>query len=160
MSLWVREGRRRWQRVRGLPPYHPPKFLRIAPSREGPAWWLLWTVGPDYGADALPELLDALLQAISTMPGRPELHRVRGEHLEPVEGISPFPPQAVRNPGLILQRVEVEPPRWLLTMYLARKRGEILVAEEEKYLGGWWASLLALKEACRSTTGGPPAGSC
>ncbi|MBC7222176.1 hypothetical protein H5T56_04265 [Candidatus Bipolaricaulota bacterium] len=149
MGLWVREGRRRWERVRGLPSYRPPNFLRISPSREGPAWWLSWTIGPDFGADALPELLEALLQATSAMPGRMELQKVQGERLEPIERIEPFPPQAVRVPGLLFQRVEVEPARWLLTLYLARRAGKLLVAGEEKYLGGWWASLFALKQACQ-----------
>lgn len=149
MSLWVREGRRRWQKVRGLPTYRPPVFLRIAPSREGPPWWLSWTIGPDFGADALPELLEALLRATSSMPGKLGLQRVRGPYLEPIERIDPFPPQAVRAPGLLFQKVEVEPAQWLLTLYLARNAGKILVAEEEKYLGGWWASLSALKRACQ-----------
>ncbi|MGB9860771.1 MAG: hypothetical protein ACPLRP_00390 [Candidatus Bipolaricaulaceae bacterium] len=149
MGLWVREGRRRWQKVRGLPPYQPPVFLRITPAREGPPWWLSWTIGPDFGADALPELLEALLQATSSMPGKLELKRVHGQHLEQIEGIEPFPPQAVLSPGLLFQKVGVEPARWLLTIYLARSAGKILVAEEEKYLGGWWASLLALKRACQ-----------
>jgi hypothetical protein len=149
MSLWVREGRRRWQKVRVLPSYRPPVFLRITPSREGPAWWLFWTIGPDFGADALPELLEALLQATSSLPGKVELQRVHGPYLEQVEQIEPFSPQAVRAPGLLFQKVEAEPARWLLTIYLARSVGKIVVAEEEKYLGGWWASLSALKRACQ-----------
>jgi len=149
MSLWVREGRRRWQKVRVLPSYRPPVFLRITPSREGPAWWLFWTIGPDFGADALPELLEALLQATSSLPGKVELQRVHGPYLEQVEQIEPFSPQAVRAPGLLFQKVETEPARWLLTIYLARSVGKIVVAEQEKYLGGWWASLSALKRACQ-----------
>jgi len=149
MSLWMREGRRRWQRVRGLPSYRPPRFLRISPSREGPPWWLSWTIGPDFGADALPELLEALLHSTSVMPGRLELQRMEEGRFAQVERIEPFPPQAVHAPGLLFQQVELDPARWLLTLYLARTRGKLLVVEEEKYLGGWWASLFALKEACQ-----------
>ncbi len=147
MGLWVREGRRRWERVRGLPSYRPPNFLRITPSREGPAWWLSWTIGPDFGADALLELLEALLQSTTVLPGRIELQKVHGGNLEPVERIEPFPPQAVRAPGLLFQKVE--PAQWLLTLYLARSTGKLLVVGEERYLGGWWASLFALKQACQ-----------
>lgn len=154
MALWAREGRRRWEAVRALPPYSPPSFLRIAPSREGPAWWLSWTVGPDFGADALPELLEALLRATTSLPSPPELKRVVGEHLEPVEEIPPFSPQAVRQPGLLLQRVHVQPARWLLLLHLARAKGKVLVPEVDRYLvGGWWASLVALKRACEGGRG-------
>jgi hypothetical protein len=159
MGLWVRKGRRRWERIRGLPIYRPPVFLRLSPSPREPAWRLSWTTGPDFGADALPELLDALLQAASVPPGGPGLRRISGSHWEPVEGISPFSPQAVRPPGLRLQKVEVDPPRWLLTLSLAQSKGGLFVLHEEKYLGGWWASLLALKRACQGE-GGPPAGPC
>lgn len=154
MALWVRQGRRRWEAVRALPPYSPPSFVRIAPSKEGPPWWLSWTVGPDFGADALPELLDALLQATTALPGPPELKRVVGEKLEPVEEIPPFPPQAVRQPGLLLQRVQIHPARWLLLMHLTRSVDKLLVPEVERYVaGGWWASLLALKRACEGGGG-------
>lgn len=76
-----------------------------------------------------------------------ELRKVVGDRLEPVERIEPFPPQAVRAPGLLF--LEVEPARWLLTLHLARTVGKLLVAGEEKYLGGWWASLSALNQACQ-----------
>lgn len=158
MGLWVKEGRRRWKRVRGLPKYRPPVFLRVSPSPHGPAWELSWPIGPDFGADALPELLSALLQAASVMPGRVGLYKVVGDQVEETEGIPTFAPQAVRVPGLLFQRVAVEPARWLLTLYLTRPVGKLLVASAEKYLGGWWASLWALKGACRGE-GGPPAGS-
>lgn len=156
MGLWVREGRRRWGPIRVLPPYHPPVFLRIAPARGGPPWWLSWTIGPDFGADALPELLEALLRAARTLPGRPELHRVVGGRLALVEGIPPFSPQSVRSPGLFFQRVQVDPARWLLTLHLARPSGRVVVPEKERYLGGWWASLSALREACQAEEGPPP----
>lgn len=149
MALWVREGRRRWEMVRALPPYSPPSFLRIAPAREGPAWWLSWTVGPDFGADALPELLEALLRAAAFLPGPPELQRVVGDRLEVVEEITPFSAETLRQPGLLLQRVQLHPARWLLLLYLARKRGGVFVPEVDRYVGGWWASLSALRRACR-----------
>ncbi|MCX7844522.1 MAG: hypothetical protein N2507_04205 [Candidatus Bipolaricaulota bacterium] len=149
MALWVREGRRRWEAVRALPPYSPPAFLRIAPGREGPPWWLSWSVGPDFGADALPELLEALLRATTSLPSPPDLRRVVGAQLEPVEEIPPFAPQAVRQPGLLLQRVQLHPARWLLLLHLARTEGHVLVPAVDRYLvGGWWASLVVLKRAC------------
>lgn len=157
MGLWVREGRR-WKRVQGLPEYRPPVFLRVSPSTRGPAWKLSWPIGPDFGADTLPELLSALLRATSVMPGPVGLYKVVGDQVEDTAGITPFAPQAVRAPGLVFQRVAVEPARWLLTLYLTRPVGKLLVACEEKYVGGWWASLWALQEACRGE-GGPPAGS-
>lgn len=150
MALWARIGRRRWERVRVLPTYLPPGFLRIVPARNGPAWWLSWTIGPDFGADTLPELLDALLQAVHVMPGKLELQRVAGDYLEPAEEIEPFSSQAVRVPGLLFQRVELDPAQWLVTLHLARAHGPLFVAQAEKYLGGWWASLYLLRQACQS----------
>ncbi len=158
MGLWVRRGRTHWERVRSLPPYRPPVFLRISPSAPGPAWRLSWPIGPDFGADALPELLSALLRATVVLPGSPDLRQVVGRRLEPVDGITPFAPQEVRASGLLLRQVEVEPARWLLTLNLARALGKLVVACEEKYCGGWWASLRALQVACQGE-GGPPAGS-
>ncbi|MCS7240022.1 MAG: hypothetical protein NZ651_02090 [Candidatus Bipolaricaulota bacterium] len=155
MALWARIGRRRWEQIRGLPTYRPPVFLRIAPARESPHWQLSWTSGPDFGADSLPELLDALLRAWRGMPGRPEVQKVVEHRLKPVEKIEPFSPQAVRPPGLLFQKVELDPARWLLILYLARGFGKLLVAQEEKYLGGWWASLYLLRQACQSQ-GSPP----
>lgn len=149
MGLWVREGRRRWERIRVLPSYRPPNFLRIAPSREGPAWRLSWTIGPDFGADALPELLEALLRAADVLPGELRLRRLGAEGMEAVEEIRPFSPHAVRPPGLLFQKVNVDPAQWLLTLHLARAAGRVLVPQAERYLGGWWASLSALKRACQ-----------
>ncbi len=149
MALWVRQGRRRWEAVRALPPYSPPRFARIAPSKEGPPWWLSWTVGPDFGADALSELLVALLQATTALPSQPELKRVVGQRLEPVDEIAPFPPQAVRQPGLLFQRVQIQPARWLLLLHLIRAAEKVVVPAVERYVTkGWWASLVALKRAC------------
>ncbi len=158
MGLWIREGRRRWTPVRALPAYRPPSFLRISPAFRGPAWWLFWPVGREFGADELPELLAALLQASTVLPGEPELQRIVGKRWELVEGIAPFSPKAVRAPGLLFQRVEAKPALWLVTLHLTRAEGRLLVPEKEKYVGGWWASLHALKEACQGA-GGPPAGS-
>jgi len=149
MGLWIREGKRRWERARALPSYKPPNFLHITPAKEGPAWWLSWTIGPDFGADALPELLEALIRSVETLPGDLKLQRIVEGKVEAVEEILPFSPEAVRPPGLLLQKVKVEPARWLLILYLTQSAGKVLVPREEKYLGGWWASLTALRKACR-----------
>lgn len=151
MALWVRRGRHRWEEVRFLAPYLPPQYLHIAPVRpSGPGWRLSWTVGPEYGADAFPELLDALLAASQALPGEPRLARVEptGE-LVPTETIAPFHPAALWGLGVVLCRVLRDPARWLLTLHVARPGpGKIVAAAVERYVGGWWPVLHALRRAC------------
>lgn len=136
--------------MRVLSNYAPPRFLRIAPAQDPhPKWWLRWSAGPDFGADALPELLDALLHSCSSLPSLPNLARVEGEKLTPVEEIPQFSGTSLLPRGLSLQRVWEAPAMWLLLLNLGRTEGGVWVPEVERYLGGWWASLFALRRACR-----------
>lgn len=154
MALWRREGRRRWIRVRALDPYFPPSYLCISPnqtpSAEKPQWTVSSTEGPEYGAEAFSEAVEALLLACLRPPGEEKtIWRVFGDEFWPVAAIQSFSPGALWNRGVMLQGVEHPPNRWLLTLWVARPRStELVAAQVERYLAQWRTLLEALLSAC------------
>ncbi|MCR4391297.1 MAG: hypothetical protein NUV94_00610 [Candidatus Acetothermia bacterium] len=57
--------------------------------------------------------------------------------------------------GCVLCRVLRDPARWLLTLHVARPGpGKIVAAAVERYMGGWWPVLHALRRACSGGEGG------
>ena len=146
MPLWRRRGWR-WERVRALPGYYPPDFLRI--RRAGWAERELWLIEaadiPLHGADSLKEALEALIASCKRPKGEGSLFKLEpGVGLREVEGIDPFPEDALWNRGLFLKRMKRPPDKWLVALELARPVSGIFVSRWERYLAPWRVALEAL----------------
>lgn len=154
MALWRSEGRRKWIEIRALNPYFPPIYMRISPDKApAPRWTAVSQGAARYGADSLPELIQALLAACRRpgTSGTKRLWRVTEEGLaNPVEAIAPFRPEEIWKPGVELARLRRPPDRWLITLRVARPTQKALwAAQAERYLATWRTALEALLEACQ-----------
>lgn len=149
MALWLRRGRR-WLKAPALAPYLPPGYLKLFPAEPpGPSWRLSGAVG-EYGADSLPEFLQALLSACRRPPGGryPGLWELVGDRFKPIQDIPPFDPRSLWPPGVELARLRRPPDRWLLTLHVARPKGKLVAAKVERYLASWHTALEELLKAC------------
>lgn len=155
MALW-RWRQRRWERVRVLPAYYPPDFMRIRRTRrsERQLWSIETPELPLHGADSLHEALEALIRACKRPKGEGSLFKLE-LHRPPhkVTRIEPFGEDSLWDHGLFLQRLREPPDRWLLSLELARPVEGLYVSRWERYLAPWGVALEALLWAVKR--GGP-----
>jgi len=150
MALW-RWKRWRWEKVRALPGYYPPDFLRIRRfRRSGKELWEIESPEiPLHGADHLPEALEALIRSCRRPRGDGGLWKLEDEEFRRVEEIEAFPEEAVWGHGLYLRRLDRPPDRWLLALELARPVKGLYVSRWERYLAVWDVALSALLSAVK-----------
>ncbi|HDC92886.1 MAG TPA: hypothetical protein ENF15_03900 [Candidatus Acetothermia bacterium] len=150
MALWRWRGWR-WEKIRGFPLYFPPDYLRIRHvERSGKGVWAIEAreFSPLHGADRLWEALEGLIRACRRPSGEGPLLRIKhGEPPQEVEGIEPFPEEALWDQGLFLQRLRQPPDRWLLSLELARPVEGLYVSRWERYVASWGVALRALLSA-------------
>lgn len=155
MALWRwRTGR--WEKVRALPPYLPPEYLRIRLGELGEkVLWRIETVEwPPYGADRLDEALEALLSACRRPRGEGGIWVLEaGSPPRRVERIEPFSPEALWDKGLLMKRLARPPDKWLLLLQLARPVQGLFISRWERYIASWRPALEALLAAVLE--GGP-----
>ncbi len=151
MALWRWKGWR-WEKVRVLPPYYPPDFMRIRRTRRSDRelWGIETSEIPLHGADRLAEALEALLRSCKRPPGEGELWKLEeGGPPRRVPGIEPFPEEALWDQGVLLQRLRRPPDRWLISLEVARPVEGLYVSRWERYLAPWDVALSALLAATK-----------